>query len=331
MSLIWARCLCLGALLSLGAASVQASDRWALYLDNDVYAPRSTDRDYTYGIFLTKDDAPSPQNQAWYRPLGWIDKLFMDQDMKALSRREIGVLGFTPTNIVTPNPLPDNRPYAGMIFLGATHIYVNDAADTSWTTNLTVGLLGSGLPGELQQATHNVIGDANPRGWDNQIAEGGELTARYAWSRRQLLPTNNDLGLWYETTLALGYLSEARLGIGGLFGAGDPLRARVTGPTGIGHRADPQGTSSWTFWYGADVSLRAHNAFLQGQFRDSVVEYDLSETEPVVAQVWAGLDVALFGNWTASYAVYGRSSELKFGPADRNHFWATISIGTQFN
>lgn len=304
-----------------------AEDGWALYLDNDVYAPESTDEDYSFGIYFSDfDQTPKAGALGVGSLLSWMDGIVADGRDVDHGRNEYGVFGFTPTNISANQALPDNRPYASLLFAGASRVYVDEENGVSTVTSLTLGALGLDVAKAIQRNQHDLIGDAEPRGWDNQVSDGGELTGRFSWTRRKLM--GDSQSFWYDTTVAVGYLSEVRAGIGGIVGGGDPLRSRLMGPTGYGHRSTPPDNSGWSLWYGAEVSARLHNSFIQGQFRDNAVDYSWDETEPLVAQAWLGLEFPITRNWFVSYALNGRTSELKDGPADRHHFWATITVGT---
>ena len=47
--------------------------------------------------------------------------------------------------------------------------------------------LGLGIVGDIQDIVHRSLDGKRPQGWDNQISEGGEPTARYSVARQQLI------------------------------------------------------------------------------------------------------------------------------------------------
>jgi len=110
--LLWAAA-CALLLASTGAAadSEPHDTGWAFYVDNDLLAPRRTDRDYTGGFSLTL--AGRRAREAWWsidagrsgleRILG-LDRLHAD---RAFSRHsmESGVTVFTPGDLSASSPL----------------------------------------------------------------------------------------------------------------------------------------------------------------------------------------------------------------------------------
>ena len=325
---------CLAVLLVTPA---EADSGFAVYLDNDVYSPGSTDEDYTFGITANMlDDKPGPR---WSidQLLSRADGIFeLHETPVEYYLTEAGVLGFTPTDINIVEPQLDDRPYASLIYAGSSRVSINHIENFAITSHLVLGLLGLDVAEETQQATHEVIQDEDdPRGWENQISDGGEPTFRYGWSRRQLISDpGTHFAHWLDAGVSVGYLTDVHLAYGGKWGSSAPWWGRMQSVNGYGHRAlPPTGPMGehWLdrlgFWWNAQLSLRGYNSFLQGQFRDNPVEYSTSEVRTVVLLASAGIDMRLWDNWFASYAVYGRSSELKDGPADRHHVWGSISVG----
>ena len=126
------------------------------------------------------------------------------------------------------------------------------------------------------------MGDVEPRGYQNQISEGGELTARYLTGGSTLRSQRLAFGDKFVETkttweTSVGYLTEASYAVSTRFGAiNSPWWTFA--PERVDYLAQPtplaagsaDGRGEFYVWAGAKVRLRAYNAFLQGQFRDSV-------------------------------------------------------------
>jgi Uncharacterized protein conserved in bacteria (DUF2219) len=76
---------------------------------------------------------------------------------------------------------------------------------------------------------------------------------------------------------------------------------------------------------GARLHLRAHNALLQGQFRDSPRKLDNNKVENVIVDSWAGFRVSLAG-WRITYSIHVSSPEIKRGEAHRLISWGGITL-----
>jgi hypothetical protein len=83
-------------------------------------------------------------------------------------------------------------------------------------------------------------------------------------------------------------------------------------------------TNEHYFWAGITFKLRAYNAFLQGQFRESDVTYDHNELRPLVAEAWAGYTYAFKQGFRFSYVLRGQTSEIKDGEGDRDVLWGSL-------
>ena len=84
------------------------------------------------------------------------------------------------------------------------------------------------------------------------------------------------------------------------------------------------------FFTGARLKARAYNAFLQGQFRDSAVEYSSSEIEPLVAEVWIGFVTQIFEQTEVSYTLNYQTAELRDGEAARDSIWGGVQLVHSF-
>lgn len=315
---------------------------WALGFDNDILALGGRDQDYTYGFNFTYSGHKA--KDAWLsldRPLAAIDNFLGFDDLSSNNIEnhsiEVGLFGFTPEDIKVAEANPNDRPYASLIYWSNSREQVDLANQVAWKSTLTVGALGLNLVGEFQNTVHEKVNGNEAMGWDNQISEGGELTARYSIARQQYLGTlfgNTEV----KSTLqaSVGYLTEASWSLSIRDGKYHTPWSSFNPELASYGEKSTYTTSSRPirehyFWAGIAVKARAYNAFLQGQFRDSAVTYDHSELNPIVMEAWIGYTLAFADGYRLSYVLRGHSSEIKEGAGDRNLMWGGIILAKTFN
>jgi hypothetical protein len=91
-----------------------------------------------------------------------------------------------------------------------------------------------------------------------------------------------------------------------------------------------QGGRELYVFVGARVKARAYNAFLQGQFRDSEVQYSFNEIEPLLAEAWVGVVTQILDQTQLSYALHYQTAELRSGDADRDSLWGAVQLTHAF-
>lgn len=310
-----------------------------IHVDNDLFAGRELDRDYTGGMAITLSGTAARDAAVSLDPLlARLDDL-SDTGSVANVRhaQQIGLVAFTPGDIVTGEAQPNDRPYASLLFLSNGRVRVDADDRGAWSSSLTVGVLGLAISENLHNAVHEAVGSESPRGYDHQISAGGEPTARYMLARHKLLFADPSGRVDVKTTVqgSVGYLTEASAAISLRIGRFDTpwwsfapeLADYIAAPTPVESlRLQPE----LYFFAGACIRARAYNAFLQGQFRDSDVRYSFSETEPVVAEAWAGVVTQLFANTELSYALHYQTAELREGKAARDAIWGGVQLAHAF-
>lgn len=310
---------------------------WALALDNDILAPGHRDRDYTYGINFTYSGAKARDADISLKtPLSIIDGWFK-VDHLPTSRAdnyslETGFFGFTPEDKSLRAQNPNDRPYASLIYFSSSHEQIDPENNLAWKTTLTIGALGLGLVGDIQNVVHDYVGGQEALGWDNQISEGGELTGRYVIARQHYLENISD-SLEVKSTwqASVGYLTEASWSLSFRDGkirspwsSFNPELISYGEKSTYTSNAAP--TNEQYFWSGITIKARAYNVFLQGQFRDSAVKYDHSELNPFVAEAWVGYTYATKQGYRFSYVLRAQTSEIKDGDGDRNVVWGGVIL-----
>jgi hypothetical protein len=315
----------------------------AIHLDNDLFAGSGSDSDYSWGATATFS---SPQPGHVFGPVDRarrdLASLFPARQAAAVSRAsQAGIIAMTPDDLKAKQALPDDRPYASLAFLTSSELRIDEAGDRSQFTSLTVGVLGTGLAESLQRAVHDVQGGVVPNGWNHQISDGGEPTARFVVAEQWLLGDGGAARAGVRQTKltlagSVGYLTEGSAAISMRWGRiqtpwwsfnpelGDYSPAPVAPVSGIS-----LGSPEVYGFVGARVKLRAYNALMQGQFRHSDVRVASDDFARVQGEIWAGVTTAFY-EWQVTYSVHAASREITAETADRSLVWASVSFVRAF-
>lgn len=311
-------------------------------IDNDLFAGGGErDRDYTGGMALTLSGRKAADGFLSLDPLlKRLDDLTTGQHAGMTTRhaRQLGLMAFTPRDIVAREPLRDDRPYASLLFVSNGRVRVEDIDRSAWSSSLTVGVLGLSLSERLHTAVHELVGSELPRGYGNQISAGGEPTVRYTLARQHLLIANPAGTVDVKTTVqgSAGFLTETSAAISmraGRFAStwwsfAPELTDYIAAPMPVETQAHSQ--PERYFFLGVRVKARAYNAFLQGQFRDSAVHYSFDEIEPIVAEAWSGFVTQLWDQAQLSYTINYQTAEIRRGEAARSALWGSVQLSRTF-
>ena len=321
---------------------------WTLAIDNDLFAGTSEDRDYTGGITVTlRGRRASEQKLSLDRGLKWLDRRtgFASAYRTSTQQRhaiQFGILQFTPDDLSKSQPIGDDRPYASLVFFGNSQASLHPSQRKMYESTVIVGLLGTPIGESLQNGIHSTYSGDKAEGFDNQISDGGELTARYSVARHSLLRSTIGQGGRYDIKLMLegsvGYLTEASVGLGLRWGkirtpwwsstseyADYAPRPTYSPRNTLGGFADKESY----LWAGVRLRARAYTVFLQGQFQDSAVTFSSSELEPVVAEAWIGYTTE-FRGLRITGALRHQTQEIKRGPGARDLTWGGLSFTRRF-
>ena len=310
-----------------------------LHIDNDLFAGRDLDRDYTGGMAITLSGTAARDGFLSLDPLlTRIDALFPSSEPATVRHaRQIGLIAFTPSDIVTAEAQQADRPYASLLFASNGRVRVDADDRGAWSTSLTIGVMGLHVSESLHNAVHEAVGSEAPQGYDHQISAGGEATARYLIARHKLVYADPTGRVDVKTTVSgsVGYLTETSAAVSLRVGRFDTpwwsftpeLADYIAAPTPV----ESLGVQREAYFFaGARVKARAYNALLQGQFRHSDVRYSYDEIEPIVAEAWVGVMTQLFPNTELSYALHYQTAELREGKAARDTFWGGVQLAHSF-
>lgn len=316
--------------------------------DNDLLKPGERDRDYTFGASFTRVADDAVEGPQWLADaLDWTDGVLGVPRAAAGDGRafEIGVQIFTPDDLTAEEPLPDDRPYANLVYAASSRLAQDAAHRAVYQSTLTLGVLGLPVVGNVQRAAHDLLGNPRPGGYDHQISDGGEPTFRYAFSKHRLLASRGGGGnerthSWrFGFGASVGYITEASVELAFRSGpervawwSAPPLSSDYAGQPPIESRKDgaTAATRGLVVEGGVTIRARAYNAFLQGQVRHSDVTFASDELNHVLAEAWLAFSIAQKNGINVSYTLRWQSPEISDGTGSRSFSWGSLSFARRF-
>lgn len=236
---------------------------------------------------------------------------------------------YTPNQLKTPFPLPDDYPYAGGLFVAHTFHSANPLKKLNLQSEIILGVMGpASLAEGFQKFIHNTFGFITPRGWDTQMP--ADLLLNYNFTVEKELATAGPLlDFSAGSQLSAGTMQNSGhvyglLRFGKMFSYYNGLIAQYTPPPGEQKRWQVYGIIK----PGAQLVL--YNAMYQGgmfnkqsPYRNKS-EHGLHYVQP---EKWVGrFDfglVASSGNASVSFMQSIRTREVE---GIRAHSVGTISL-----
>lgn len=295
---------------------------FVLEVENDAFA--RTDRHYTSGLRLTwvrpADGAPD-------RAQRLARKLFLlPDDARTGVTMAVGQSAYTPKDTSLTPPDPDDRPYAGWLYVTmGLDALTKERLDR---VQLTLGMVGpASLAHRTQRVFHDIRGEDWPRGWDDQLRNEPTLMLSYE-RQRHTLATGEVRGWEADLTPHAG----ASLGTPFTFvNAGFMVRVGRDLPMDHGPpRIQPSLPGSGLFesrpgwrgygFAGVDSRLVGYDLFLDGNtWRDGPGV----DKERLVGDLYLGL-VLGFEHLRVSYAHVWRTRE--FRTQDARQTFGSLSL-----
>lgn len=308
-----------------------------------------TDRFYTNGIQLsvkTSRDRRSDAARALTRKA--CEWLGCEDSALLTSQTSFGQLMYTPGDITVREPQPNDRPWAGLLYVEQAYAFLSPDQRTLTTLAVQAGVTGpASLAEEAQKLIHDIMDRPRPVGWHNQV--GGSLALMASAERRTAFDALsaglgggiqvNTAGYW---RLALG--NTMTYAAGGLAVViGKDLPAVSPPPPGIGNKLRKQSIdlstcmAKWvqcTAFGIVETRLMARNVFLDGRlWRDD----PSVRRRKVVTDLMAGLRLdfpgtrsSSHGPWFVQFKVTRRSREFRSPVPVPRHRMAAITLGTEF-
>ena len=156
------------------------------YLENDNFL--FSDDNYTSGVGFSwaSDDAATYKHKNWVptiiRGMSFLPTVG-EQPYRNFISLTLGHEIYSPDDIESPIPPPDEQPYAGVIFVDST-IYSHGPRSLHGYT-LRLGCVGPCSGAErLQKWLHDLSGDPIPKGWDTQLSNEFLINFDYQYHRR---------------------------------------------------------------------------------------------------------------------------------------------------
>jgi lipid A 3-O-deacylase len=273
----------------------QATDpaaAWSFILENDTFS--GTDRYYTNG-FLFAWRSPSYDPPAWMDALTTRSRLFPDHGVTRWGL-SFGQSIFTPDDTLARNPDPQDRPYAGWLYVSAS--LASYTATQYAAVELQAGVVGpSALGRGVQNTTHDLMNIDRAYGWDYQLRDEPGLNVIYNRLWRFNHETGQEglqWGVVPSLNVSLGNVSTYA-SAGALLRLGNELNADFGPPRVRPANAgslffQPDGDWGWYVFAGAEGRAIARDIFLDGNtWRES----RSVDRKPLVADLTAGFAVIL--------------------------------------
>lgn len=324
-------------LLSGTTLAAEPAAPWSLslYLENDLFA--GSDRAYTNGIgfnWISPDLRHFSEDERlpkWLRRLNQaLDRLHPDG--RQLERNVVLTLAqkmYTPADPQPSTLLPDQRPYAGWLYLGiGFHGRHGNRLDSA---ELNLGVVGpAALAEEAQNLVHDLRDILRFNGWDNQLEnEPGVqlvLERKYKWMTERAGHQGWSGDLIGHGGISLGNVAthlNAGLELRGGYNLPDDFGTSSLRPGA--NNASP-GRHSHEDGFGGHLFLSlegraiARDITLDGNtFRDS----HRVHKEPLLAEGSVGGTIT-WRQWKLSYARVFRSRE--YAEQDKSHSYGSVAL-----
>ncbi|MGF1686759.1 lipid A deacylase LpxR family protein [Photobacterium japonica] len=282
-------------------------------MDNDGIV--GTDQNYTNGVFLEFNASPTSSLSAHApTPIRQVATLFpLNDDAQQGWSVRLGQQMWTPEDIETTEPVANDRPYAGILFLeSGIYQYASTYADKF---DVMLGVIGpNAFAEQSQKFIHEIIGSDDPMGWDHQIEH--DILLNLGYQGHRLLTRQPAWGMESYELSAVGrvnagnYQSEAA--IGGVLRWGNHLTDNF-GTTGFnpGKWVDvgmlSSSASGYFFFAGIEGRYRFNDITIEGDRPDNVPDTHIEHWQATA--VLGG--VYYQPRWGASLSFATNSPEFK--------------------
>ncbi|HVI91678.1 MAG TPA: lipid A deacylase LpxR family protein [Dongiaceae bacterium] len=296
-----------------------------------------SDRYYTQGLQLDYLGPSVDPAGAWARPFDFLagDLGFWPGEGTIDRRYDlfIGQQIFTPEEIHTSRPDPEDRPYAGWTYVGVGLLQDTDHRQLDHL-ELDVGIVGpSSYARQVQNDWHQFIGIAKASGWDAQLNDEPGIMLSYERRWRFLQDLGDGLAVDAIPELGVTAGNVMTYGeAGGLLRFGRNLAVDY-GPAHM--RPSPSGTSYFNekaldgpfgfyFYIGAQGRAVARNIFLDG----NTFEHSASVNKNVlVGDLVGGLSLFWKNDIKLDTSVIYRTNEFQGQGENEKYAGINLSFG----
>ena len=335
-----------GLLLALLPTAAAAADSdttggtLGIYIENDAFT--GTDRYYTSGVKLswTSPDLSRYSGSPYASSILPIFNLLPYVHDEAYQKNLIFSIGqdiYTPDNTETFTPAPNDRPYAGWLYVSNGVVWKTERVRNILV--MDIGVVGSySYAQEAQRFVHDVRGFDHPNGWDHQLHNEIGVTLAYerTWRWPHIVKRSGpEWELLPHAGATAGNVKDY-VNVGGELRAGfnlpDDYGTPSIGPSSAASTPVDGALGAERSWFpiGFHVFARvdgravAHNIFLDGNtFGNSPsVGHNV-----LVADLSAGFAVN-YRNTKIAYAIVYRTKE--FRAQIQPQVFGTVSINWTF-
>lgn len=319
-------------------------DDWtlSLYLENDLFT--RTDQDYTHGTKLTwlspnlhdtfNDTRRIP---GWLKPIVQRLPFVNNPGVQKNLSFSFGQNIYTPSDISVRELIPNDRPYAGWLYLGVA--FHNRTERWSDTLELSLGVVGPwALGGETQNAVHRLRNFDEAQGWEHQIKN--EPALNLIWERKVRLARWGDYDGFGADLIGHGGSALGNVYIYGNGGGtarfgwnlpedyGSAL-IRFAGSTNGPAGPNDIRTRSDVFPFGLHAFLTVDGRLM---LRDITLDGNTFRSSHSVEREWMVGDVSvgaamILDRWKLSYAVTHRTRTFEKGDA---HEFGSINLSLTY-
>src|SRR5690606_24877280 len=280
------------------AAPVHAEDgkgTLSISLDNDLFGAGS-DSHYTHGTEITY--VSNTYQPPYIEDMAKATGIHSDGDDLRFGI-SLGQLMFTPDDISRTDPILDDRPYAGWLYLsGGMYSESRRGGIRSIDKlELIIGVVGpESRADQMQKAVHEVTDSEEPMGWENQL--DNEATIDVAYQHEWVLPiVDNHVDIIPMVAATLGTSQRyAATGFTMRFGRGldaDSGPPLIRPTASASQYCQPRQNFYVSVFAGAHGRYVGHSIFLDGNRNGDSLSVDKKEW---VGEGQAGL-VLGWSNW----------------------------------
>jgi len=303
----------------------------SIVVENDVLS--ETDQNYTNGLLISyltpKGAVPDLLKKSIGRVPDWLGA-----DHHVHAGFSLGHSIFTPDDIQSVPPSPDQHPYAGWLYLSLARVAEHEASGVLDMVALDLGVVGPSAGGEfVQRNFHELIDTNDPLGWDYQLKDefGVNLWFQRIW-RPDAVTVNGNESMQADIMPSVGFsvgnvMTQANVGLVARLGKDlgrDYVPPRIR-PSLAGASYFEEGSGfNWYLFAGIGGRAIARNIFLDG---NTWVDSASVDRRPWVGEAQAGL-VLQYEQVQISYTYIVRSEE--FDGQRAPHEFAAVSISTKW-
>ncbi|MFN8335698.1 MAG: DUF2219 family protein [Cyclobacteriaceae bacterium] len=330
---------------------------YSIFIDQDMAWPAyNQDRDYTMGLGFRFYGRRFDSKR---KPISWLtmkamtglntlvglQKHFEKYGYESRTSFMLGNGSFTPDSLLAKNPVKGDRPYGSVLYFSHRKSYLPAGTKHIISTQFTLGFLGTAVSKYFQKGVHYLYRNIakteepyDPKGWDNQISKGGEITVMYRVAYGKSFIDNRYLSISACTEGMAGYYTN--VAFSGQVRTGKLVSrwfTLVSDPLSDGSQASDGREGFEIYAYGVPrVRFVAYNALLQGQFRHNDYELGWNDMRHVIGELDCGIAMgnSFCRNNRKGIWSFGLNFSLRTpnytGPYSRYHHWGGFYFTKSF-